>query len=442
VTAAQRILTHLKQMDLPTGDNLQGQVATAEAYLSRSSGDMQKTIELSKQALRLLPEDDKDSRPQLGVNLGLITWHQGRLDEAQDVLESALAIIQAGENEYLHHTALLFLARTMACRGDLDRAASYLESAEAMGDRIPTAVLAHCDSADILYIRNQLDRAWEHLRRAQAIAEAIGNHEFKCACCIQEALFNLGENNVQAAATALEPAIEISRAEDFPPSTLARINACRVQIALAQEDLSGARKIYESIPFPQDGHTFTRFLDLNQARLLMADNDNVSAKKYMQTTLQQAKKKDWNLGAHLLQIMMAVVEDDPGSAIGHLEAALETGEPMGSIRPFLPWSAHLTEPLKVAARRGRKPAYVRKILSAMQEQDRPPGRVEGLIEALSDREMEVLRLVAAGLSNRQIAEQLVISLGTAKSHIHHIFNKLDVSNRTEAVTKAQHLGLL
>jgi LuxR family maltose regulon positive regulatory protein len=67
---------------------------------------------------------------------------------------------------------------------------------------------------------------------------------------------------------------------------------------------------------------------------------------------------------------------------------------------------------------------------------------DDLVEALTERELEVLNLVAAGLSNRQIADQLVISIGTTKAHLHHIFGKLAVSNRTEASARARELGLI
>ena len=99
--------------------------------------------------------------------------------------------------------------------------------------------------------------------------------------------------------------------------------------------------------------------------------------------------------------------------------------------------------LKKAARKGVTPGYVGKILSVYEgTKAAAPVQSSELIESLTERELEVLRLVAAGLSNRQIAEQLVVSLGTTKSHIHHIFGKLDVSSRTEAAARARDLGLI
>ena len=92
---------------------------------------------------------------------------------------------------------------------------------------------------------------------------------------------------------------------------------------------------------------------------------------------------------------------------------------------------------------GIEAAYVSKILAAVGEKARWMGAGAGsIIEALSEREMEVLRLVAVGMSNREIAAKLFSSTGTAKTHINHVCDKLGVRNRTEAAMRARELGLV
>ena len=90
--------------------------------------------------------------------------------------------------------------------------------------------------------------------------------------------------------------------------------------------------------------------------------------------------------------------------------------------------------------------YTRRLLAAFGRAEKPtsaaPVSGSEFVEPLSERELEVLRLVAEGLSNRQIAERLVLSLGTVKSHIHHIYGKLGASKRTQAVARARQLGLI
>ncbi|MGD8603494.1 MAG: LuxR C-terminal-related transcriptional regulator [Anaerolineales bacterium] len=442
VQEADRVLARLKRMPVPEGHVLHGHIAAAEAYLRRSTGDLDQTVEHTKSALKLLPESDVETRGPLLVNLGLIIWHQGELNEARQALEDALSIASIGHNQYLHHTALLFMARSLASGGHFRQASSYLEQAEKIGDRVPTAILSFCDMAEIHFLQGRLDQAWQHLEKARKISEAVGNQEFMCACWILQALFHLSLQDPEAAYTALEPALVISQSEGFPPLTLARVMACRVQTAIAQGEIKLARQIYDQIPVPHDAGTFTRFLDLNQARLLLAEGKLPQAGRYLQKTLDLAEHKGWGYGLHLIHILLAAAAEEREDAIRHLQSAFQIGQPEGLVRTYISQKEKLTPLLHEAARRGIEVDYVGRILETMDTVSRQPGLIDGIYEPLSDRELEVLRLVAAGLSNRKIAAELVISLGTAKSHLHHIFGKLDVTRRTQAVAKARELGLI
>jgi len=99
--------------------------------------------------------------------------------------------------------------------------------------------------------------------------------------------------------------------------------------------------------------------------------------------------------------------------------------------------------LREAARRGITPGYAQRILNVMAGKvEIAEAGVQSMIEPLSERELEVLRLMTAGLSNREIAERLVISTGTAKTHVHNVCGKMGVRNRTEAAMRARELGLV
>jgi LuxR family maltose regulon positive regulatory protein len=136
-------------------------------------------------------------------------------------------------------------------------------------------------------------------------------------------------------------------------------------------------------------------------------------------------------------------KDDPDQALHALERALSLAEPEGYVRIFVDEGAPMAELLSQAAERGIAPNYVRELLSAFDvPEPKKPHRTQPLVEPLSDREIEVLRLAAAGLSNREIAEQLYISINTVKAHTKSVYRKLDVHNRTQAINRAQELGLL
>jgi LuxR family maltose regulon positive regulatory protein len=144
-----------------------------------------------------------------------------------------------------------------------------------------------------------------------------------------------------------------------------------------------------------------------------------------------------------LQALAFQAQEDLERARSTLERALALAEPEGYVRTFVDEGEPMVRLLRLVLTRGTAPGYASKLLAAFGERvPAAPSVVQALIEPLTDRELEVLRLVAAGLSNREIARELVIAVSTVKTHINHIFGKLDVNSRTQAVAKAQALELL
>ena len=138
---------------------------------------------------------------------------------------------------------------------------------------------------------------------------------------------------------------------------------------------------------------------------------------------------------------------DQGTALAFLTDALRCSQPEGYLRLYIDCGRDLIPLLQEAALRGVQPFYVGQILKAIGDHDNSRVGVvidssSRLVEALSPRELEVLRLMAAGLSNREIAARLVVSLGTVKTHVHHICGKLGVANRTQAVVEARDLKII
>jgi LuxR family maltose regulon positive regulatory protein len=145
----------------------------------------------------------------------------------------------------------------------------------------------------------------------------------------------------------------------------------------------------------------------------------------------------------ILQALACQVQGDPDQASSALERALSLAELEGYVRSFVDEGEPMARLLRHALIKGTTPNYVARLLAAFGEAEASASpAMESLIEPLSERELEVLRLVAAGLSNREIAQELVVAVSTVKSHINHIYGKLDVKNRTRAVARAQTLGLL
>jgi len=137
----------------------------------------------------------------------------------------------------------------------------------------------------------------------------------------------------------------------------------------------------------------------------------------------------------VLQAMAHQAQNKPDSALKCLKQALTLAEPEGYVRVFADEGAPMAALLRRAAAQGVSPAYVGQLLAAMG----PPRPATPLVEPLSARELEVLRLIVAGLSNKEIAAQLYLAVGTVKKHINNIYGKLGVSRRAQAIAKAREL---
>jgi LuxR family maltose regulon positive regulatory protein len=150
----------------------------------------------------------------------------------------------------------------------------------------------------------------------------------------------------------------------------------------------------------------------------------------------------------VVQALAHRARGDTASGLGALERALALAETQDYVRTFVDAGQPMRDLLRHAVAAGiSSNAYARRLLSAFEERTRSvsapfgaPGA--GLVEPLTPREMEVLRLVAVGMMNQEIAEQLVISLPTVKRHIANAYGKLGVGHRTQAVARANELGLL
>ena len=165
-----------------------------------------------------------------------------------------------------------------------------------------------------------------------------------------------------------------------------------------------------------------------------------------ETVRRQAEVKEWydeRLKAIILQTLAYQAQAETDRALHLLSEAFALAEPAGFIRLFVDEGPPMAQLLSAASARGMMPDYTGKLLAAfgnLHLPDAPPD--QPLIEPLSERELEVLQLVAQGLSNREIGEQLFIALSTVKGHNRNIYGKLEVSRRTEAVARARKLGLI
>jgi LuxR family maltose regulon positive regulatory protein len=446
--AAESYLRQAEQtaQDAPA---LLGEIIAAQAYIARARGDDRRTIELSQRALSLLPQADLLSRSVVAVNLGIAHWSSGHLTEAEQALTEADYAAQQSGNIYARLTALCFLGTIQAAWGRLHRAAELFRQATRLGGQSPGTALAHNDLGALLYEWNDLEAAADHLQRGIELSQRGGNVEVQIGGYRTLARVKQAQGDASAALDALQKAHQLAHEKDVSPLVRARNAAYHVEMALAQDDVATAVHWAEQVTEDADAFPFYPFLRLTPARLLLAQNQMAAAAKQSEALYEMAVRAGWQFGVVEVRALQALAAPTPTAALAFLADALALAQPEGHVRTFVDKGEPMAALLREAASQGMAPDYVAKLLAAFevapQERRRPeppPPPAQPLIEPLSERELQVLRLVATGLSNRDIAEALYISVNTVKTHLQRIYGKLGVSSRTAATTKAQKLNLL
>jgi LuxR family maltose regulon positive regulatory protein len=234
--------------------------------------------------------------------------------------------------------------------------------------------------------------------------------------------------------------------------------AWRARFHLAQGDVRSAARWAREYGATQDYLSYPRHFErITMARVLLGEGRIDEALDSLQQLVEDARSEGRTAHEIELLVLLALVFErlgDNGEALDHLEHALALAEPEGFVRLFVdegpPMAALLSGLLRRrredVSRKGESVEYAGELLGrfAVEASGGEGAQAAALpgLEPLSERELEVLRLLAAGRSNPQIARELYLAVGTVKSHVHRIYGKLLVRNRTEAVARSRELGLL
>jgi LuxR family maltose regulon positive regulatory protein len=436
---------YLNQAELiaPNDPSILRELTIARAFIARSRGHDQMTIDLSRQALEFVPEIDASLQSVLSVNLGIANWHRGELNQANEAFHMASTALVRTDNRYARLTTLIFQNRIKAARGQLTAAyEGYLPLVENESP-MPILALAYLDLGVLYYEWNRLEQSIEWIKKCISHSEWTRNAEFQVAGHTQFARIRLELGDISAAINALQKADTLIEQHSILPLNQSRNAAIHVQLALAQGDLQRAAVWLEEAGENADPHNFYPFLGLAPARFYLAQRLNQEAGIYLDGCLTRAIQAGCGYGEVAVRVMRSLVEENRQKALEILLPALRLGQQEGFIRSFVQGGTPLLPFLNQAVLQGIEPVYVGRINSAIRN-SAADGLAGGAkdVEALSEREIEVLRLLEVGLSNQEIADQLAISLGTVKTHVHHVYGKLGVSNRTAACKVGREAGYI
>jgi len=423
-------------------DALLGTILVARAYYLRVCGDIPQAIEGARRALAVLPQTDSLSRSLGAVTLGLAYWNYGDFQEAERAFMEVDRAAQQSGNHYARMTALTYLGVIQGVYGRLHRAAELCRQVIQIGERSPTVAPAHIELGALLYEWNDLESAIHQLQIGIELSQRTGNLLIQSDGYRILAIVQMASGSPDAAMATIQKARELASSHQGSPLNRMRNAACQVQLALAQNDLATARDWAEQVKEAADASLLYPRLGLTPVRLLLAQGDKIQAAERLVELHETASQAGWSSGAIEVCALQALATTAPADALHFLRDALQMAQPEGFIRTFVDKG----EPMKALLERlrsqgGELKEYILTILSAFGRPCRASPS-QPLVEPLSERELDVLRLLGQGMSNGEIAKRLVVSVGTVKTHVHSIINKLGVNSRMQAVARAKELALL
>jgi LuxR family maltose regulon positive regulatory protein len=426
-------------------------------------GDVPETVKYAQRALDLAAENDHILRGAAAALLGLASWTNGDLEAAHRSYADGMAHMRRAGNISDAVGGALALADIRIAQGRLrDAMRTYeiaLQLATEHGDPAMRGTADMYVGMSELYREyDDLEAATQHLLKSKEQGEHTGFPQNPYRWRVAMARLREAQGDLDGALGMLDEA-ERLYVSDFYPN-VRPIPALKARLWVAQgrlgEALGWARERGLS---PHGDLSYLReFEHITLARVLLArcksdreEGPFHEAMGLLERLLQAAQTGERTGSVIEILVLQALSHqtrgDDP-SALVPLQRALTLAEPEGFVRILVDEGRPMARLLADAAARGIMPGYAARLLAAFEAEEQKsedePKRTpaQSLIEPLSQRELEVLQLVAQGLSNREISERLFLALITVKGHNRNIFRKLQVRRRTEAVARARELGLL
>jgi LuxR family maltose regulon positive regulatory protein len=459
----------------PGARSLLGYHAYVKSRVTAMQGDTRRAIEFCLTARENVPEDSLDLQIDFSITLGYEYFLYGDFNNADKILNETIrsgSLARAVNNPV---AAYCLLARSQVYQGRLHEADDLLQRAaqllhEAGGQYLGAVGLVEVETAALWCEWNDVDAALVRLKRGLDCLPWWGKTDDFCLAYITLARIQLARGNRTEAADAIEKAAQLVQTCGVFSEARSVVEAAQVKSWLAQGDWLAVDRWVAALEKRFGSHEPFRYEDelihITQARVLCAQNKRDEAIRLLsglEDSAQSAGRHGRLIAIMLLKALALQGAGSNAEAGLALTKSLTLAKPSGYRRVFLDegrpmqqllarWLAHAgAGPLRdyavhLLAQFDAQP----QVVTAAQEKASPTGVPSArlgqleqvLVEPLSQRELEVLHLIALGRTNQEIARQLVVAPGTVKAHTASIYRKLDVANRTEAVARARQLGIL
>ncbi|MBZ0276213.1 MAG: LuxR C-terminal-related transcriptional regulator, partial [Anaerolineae bacterium] len=451
IQGAKSLLGHVETVAEQTSETMGVVYAIQAAYATRRE-EMVQAITLSHQALDLLAEDNYTWRSVVLLGMGIAYSTMGEIDTASHYLMEAIIQAEASRNVLITVIATYNLGRMLIYQGHLHQAAQMFRQTLARAEQsqmgFPIAMTAHIGLGYVFYEWDALETARDHFITGITECKHLGNLEAPIKGYMNLASIQLARHNIDEAIGMNYQAEQLAQRANLSRMT-ERVITHRARLWLYAGNITGAEHWAQKSGLTlQDEPAFLRETDYLTLAYIAVKQGKAEDALPLLTCLREKAEHSGRthsvIGILAVEALAWQALDQLERAVICLEEALTLAEPGGFIRLFVDMGHPLATLLRHAASRGIFPGYIGRLLASVE--NNAPGQTttnrQPLIDPLSDRELDVLRLMAEGLSNSGIASELVVAMSTVKTHVKKIYRKLNVTSRTLAVARAQELAIL
>jgi LuxR family transcriptional regulator, maltose regulon positive regulatory protein len=451
-------------MSVPDARAMLGHLTYIKSRVTAMRGDLPRAIELNLEAREYFPVSNLALQLDLGITLGYLYFLNGDYSHASQFLNETIRTGRAVGAILNTVAGYCILARLHAAQGLLNQSYELYQQAaqwvhETGEQHLGASSLIEVGVAGVLCERNDLESALAHVKQGLALLPSWGKPDDVALAYVTLAHIHEGQANRSDAIEAMKKAAQIIQTSGLFPEAPQMVGIAQVKLWLAHGDVQAATRWAASLEQRPGAPNLSRFEDevthIARARVWIALNKPDEAIRLLarlEETARSAQRMGRVIEILLLEALAMRQKGDSERALLALTKCLTLAEPEGYVRAFLdegkPMQMLLAQWLAQAGA-GPLREYGLHLLSkfdaepsAIQMAQEKMSSTRNLIEPLSQRELEVLHLLALGKTNQGIAQQLIVARGTVKAHAASIYRKLDVANRTEAVARARQLGIL